>query len=121
LLTLQKSVPGVSAVAPSPALSPWKRTLRALAWIGVVVSFPLWGAAFLVAPFLPLPGEQRAALAALFLLVAEAVFWLGALYLGADVVARFRARFRRRAPADKVDAVAPARDQDERARDPEHS
>src|SRR5690606_37715843 len=90
LLTLHKSVPGMNAIASSPVLPPWKRALRALAWIGVIISFPLWGAAFLVAPFLPLPGEQRAALAALFLLVAEAVFWLGALYLGADVVARFR-------------------------------
>ncbi len=93
MLTLQESVPGMSAIASSPTPLPrWKRAVRVLAWTGVIVSFPLWGAAFLVAPFLPLPGEQRAALAALFLLVAEAVFWLGALYLGADVVARFRRR-----------------------------
>jgi hypothetical protein len=94
-----------------------------LAWTGVVVSFPLWGAAFLVAPFVPLPGEQRAALAALLLLVAEAVFWLGALYLGGDVVARFRRRFKARGCASEQDVAArgPAREQGEAAADEQDS
>jgi hypothetical protein len=106
-------------MASSPPLPSWKRALRALAWTGVVASFPLWGAAFLIAPFVPLPGEQRAALAALLLLIAEAVFWLGAFYLGGDVVARFRRRFRAggstheqgEVAADKQDSPPP----DERA------
>lgn len=77
-------------MAPRPALSRWKRALRAVAWTGVVASFPIWAAAFLVAPFLSLPGEQRAGVAALLIFLADVVFWAGALYLGSDVVARFR-------------------------------
>lgn len=87
----------------------------------MVLSFPLWGAAFLVAPFLPLPGEQRAMLAALFLLVAEGIFWLGALYLGADVVARFRRRFstRRSVREQESEPGSPQREQSQVA--PERS
>lgn len=77
-------------MAPKPPLPRWKRLLRALAWTGVIASFPIWAAAFLVAPFLSLPGEQRVAVAALIIFIADVVFWLGALYLGADVIARFR-------------------------------
>lgn len=72
-------------------LSPTLRTkLRPLAWAGVVLSFPVWGAAFVVAPFLPLSVAERGAAAAAFIAAGEALFWAGALVLGADVVARFR-------------------------------
>jgi NAD(P)-dependent dehydrogenase (short-subunit alcohol dehydrogenase family) len=81
---------GLSAMAPKPTLSRLKRVLRAAAWSGVVASFPIWAAAFLVAPFLSLAGEQRVAIAALLIFLADVVFWAGALYLGSDVIARFR-------------------------------
>jgi NAD(P)-dependent dehydrogenase (short-subunit alcohol dehydrogenase family) len=77
-------------MAPKTAPSRLKRVLRAVAWSGVLASFPIWAAAFLVAPFLPLPGEQRAGVALFIIFVADVVFWAGALYLGSDVVARFR-------------------------------
>jgi hypothetical protein len=38
-----------------------KRVVRTVAWVSIIGSFPVWTAAFAVAPFLPLPGEQRAA------------------------------------------------------------
>lgn len=70
----------------------WKRVLRAVAWTAVIVSFPLWAAAFVVVPFLPFPAAQRGAIAAGCFVTAEVIFWAGALYLGADVIARFRGR-----------------------------
>jgi short-subunit dehydrogenase len=75
---------------PKPPLTRWKRLLRALAWTGCIASFPLWAAAFLVVPFLPLPGAHRAAIAAGCVVLSEVIFWIGALYLGADVIARLR-------------------------------
>lgn len=67
-----------------------KRVVRAIAWASIIGSFPVWIAAFAVAPFLPLPGEQRAAVGVGLLAAGEAMFWLAGLVLGAEVMARFR-------------------------------
>lgn len=77
-------------MAPKPPLRPWKRALRAVAWTAVMASFPIWAAAFLVVPFLAMSGGRRAAIAAGCIVFADVTFWLGGLYLGADVIVRFR-------------------------------
>jgi NAD(P)-dependent dehydrogenase (short-subunit alcohol dehydrogenase family) len=77
-------------MARKPRFSSGQRFLRALAWFSVVASFPIWGSAFLVAPFLPIPAGQRAGLAAFLIVYSEVSFWVAAFYLGADVIARYR-------------------------------
>lgn len=67
-----------------------RRWLRRLAWASVVLSFPVWGAAFVVAPLLPLSAARRALAAGGLLAAGEALFWLPTLVLGAEVVNRFR-------------------------------
>jgi short-subunit dehydrogenase len=68
-----------------------RRILRGAAWAAVVASFPVWFAAFLVVPFLPVEAATRVTLGAACLAVGELSFWLGSVYLGAQVVAKFRA------------------------------
>jgi hypothetical protein len=74
---------------------PGRRWLRVLAWVAVVVSFPVWGAAVLVVPFLPISAGSKVGLAAVCIGVAEGLFWMGGLVLGAGVLQRF---WRRRKP-----------------------
>lgn len=83
-------------------MTPLKRTLRALAWSAVILSFPVWGAAFLV-PFLPLSVAARAGVAAGCVAAGELLFWAGGLYLGGDVIARFRARKAQKTPLPPED------------------
>jgi NADP-dependent 3-hydroxy acid dehydrogenase YdfG len=68
-----------------------RRALRTAAWVSIIGSFPVWTAAFVVAPFLPLPAEQRAAVGLALIVAGEAMFWVAGLALGAEVMARFRA------------------------------
>ncbi len=67
-----------------------RRVARAVAWAAIIASFPVWFAAFLVAPFLPLPAAQRAAVAAACIAAGEALFWSAGFVLGAEVIAKFR-------------------------------
>lgn len=67
-----------------------RRVVRGLAWGAVVASFPVWLAAFVVAPFLPLPAAQRAVVAGVLIGAGEALFWGAGLVLGAEVMARLR-------------------------------
>ncbi|MEY2929521.1 MAG: hypothetical protein RL033_270 [Pseudomonadota bacterium] len=71
--------------------SRWRKLGRALAWTAVVVSFPLWLAAFAVVPFLPLEAAAKVGAVALCIALSEALFWSGGLVLGASMLARFRA------------------------------
>jgi hypothetical protein len=66
-----------------------RRLARSFAWGALIISFPVWGAA-LLAPFLPLPVEQRALFAAACVAAGELLFWGAGIYLGSDVIARFR-------------------------------
>ncbi|MFO0560831.1 MAG: SDR family NAD(P)-dependent oxidoreductase [Polyangiales bacterium] len=68
-----------------------KKVLRVAAWTAMVASFPVWFAAFLVVPFLPLGAAQKAAAAAVCIALGEALFWSAGLVLGAEVIAKFRA------------------------------
>lgn len=66
---------------------PW---LKKIGLWAVIASFPVWFAAFLVAPFLPFSTGARTAVAAVCIALGEALFWLGGLAVGAEVMARFR-------------------------------
>ena len=68
-----------------------KKALRATAWGAMVASFPVWFAAFLVVPFLPIGAAQKAVAAAACIALGEALFWGAGLVLGAEVIAKFRA------------------------------
>ncbi len=77
----------MSPARPSPA----RRVARAVAWAAMIASFPVWFAAFLVVPFLPLSAAQKAGVAAACIAAGEALFWSAGFVLGAEVVAKFRA------------------------------
>jgi NADP-dependent 3-hydroxy acid dehydrogenase YdfG len=74
------------STAPSLA----RRIVRGAAWFAIVASFPVWGAAFLVVPFLPIAAGQRAIAATACIVAGEVLFWSAGLVLGAEVMARFR-------------------------------
>lgn len=77
-----------------------------MTWLGVgfiVLSFALYGA-FFVVPFLPFAPAVRVALAAGVVIAGEVSFVVGGLFLGAQVVRRYRRYLNprnwfRRAPA----------------------
>ena len=103
----------VAAALPSSsgpaAPGGWRARLRPFAWASVVLSFPIWGAAFLVVPFLPLGVGEKAALAGACIAVGEVMFWSAGVVLGADLMARIKSRLPklpklpgwRRAPRDE--------------------
>lgn len=68
-----------------------KRLVRAAAWTAMIASFPVWFAAFLVVPFLPMTAAQKAVAAAACIAAGEALFWIAGFVLGAEVIAKFRA------------------------------
>ncbi len=76
-----------SSVAPARRAS---RALRIVAWSCVGLSWPVWGAAFVVVPFLPLAGRTRVVLAAACIAAGEVLFWGAGLVLGADAIAFVR-------------------------------
>lgn len=86
----------VASALPASALPAaavgWRARLRPLAWASVVLSFPIWGAAFVVVPFLPLGVGEKAALAGACIAAGEVMFWGAGIVLGADLMARIKAR-----------------------------
>lgn len=71
-------------------MSARKAWTKRLGLWAVIASFPVWFAAFLVAPFLPFSAGTRAALGAACIALGEALFWLGGLAVSAEAMARFR-------------------------------
>lgn len=79
----------------SPASSPpppsrARRVVRSLAWVAIVASFPVWFAAFFVAPFLPVEPATRVVIGGALIAAGELLFWGAGAVLGAEVIARFR-------------------------------
>ena len=66
------------------------RLIRIIAWALVIGHVPVWAFAITVTPFLPLPAAQRVAVATGSVVVAEVMFYVGGVILGAAVIARFR-------------------------------
>ena len=73
---------------------PEKRGAR----VGVIfigASLPLW-VALPVVPFLPFENREKVAVAGGLVIVAEVVFWLGAVLAGPEAVRRIRGRWLRK-------------------------
>jgi hypothetical protein len=67
--------------------APW---IRKLAWFSVFASLPVWLAAFMLPPFLPLDLAEKAIVAAVLFGLGELMFWGPALILGTEFANRFR-------------------------------
>jgi len=66
-------------------LSPTEN-MQKLGLILIIVSFSPWLAIAIIVPFLPISVAQKALLVPALLVLAEVLFWLGALLLGKEVV-----------------------------------
>ncbi len=101
----------ISLASASPSPRPARALLRALAWFGVIASFPVWIASFTIAPFLPLSITARAVIAAGLYAAGEVLFWVGALVLGADALRALKDRalgwLRTRGRSTAPDSLAP--------------
>lgn len=75
-----------SAWPPARPRSKWGRTLGILL---IVLSFLAYGI-LLGLPFLPLEGKLKLALAPVLVGVGEATFWIGGLFVGKELVTRYR-------------------------------
>ncbi len=70
------------------------------AWILVIVLLVIPGALYAaipVVPFLPLTTAQKIGLTTGLVIVAEAIFWGAALFLGKEAISRYRRYFDPRA------------------------
>lgn len=76
--------------SPSPPTSRARRVVRVLAWVSIIASFPVWLAAFFVAPFLPVEPATRVVIGGVLIAAGELLFWGAGAILGAEVIARFR-------------------------------
>ena len=70
-------------------LSPTEN-MQKLGLILIIVSFSPWLAIAIIVPFLPISVAQKALLVPALLVLAEVLFWLGALLLGKEVVQKYR-------------------------------
>ncbi len=63
-----------------------------LKWLGIalILASTLLYASLLVLPFFAIPASWKVTAVPIVILVGEVTFWLGALILGAQFVARFR-------------------------------
>jgi len=73
----------------------WRGRVRVVAWASVVLSFPVWGAAFVVVPFLPIGLGAKAAAAGGCIAAGEVMFWGAGVFLGAERMAALKARLPR--------------------------
>ena len=74
-------------------------TTRWRTWVLVVVLLVVPGALYAAVPvvaFLPLTTAQKIGVSTGLVIVAEAVFWVAALFVGGAVISRYRRLFDRR-------------------------
>jgi hypothetical protein len=70
------------------------------AWILVIILLVVPGALYAaipVVPFLPLTAAQKIGLSSGLVVVAEVIFWAAALFVGKEVISRYRRYFDPRA------------------------
>jgi hypothetical protein len=84
-----------TTAAPAAAPGGWRGRVRVLAWASVALSFPVWGAAFVVVPFLPIGLGAKAAAAGGCIAAGEVMFWGAGVIIGADRMAALKARLPR--------------------------
>ncbi|MEA5531541.1 transporter suffix domain-containing protein [Dolichospermum sp. UHCC 0684] len=56
----------------------------------IIISFLPWLIIAVIVPFLPISLAQKAILVPVLLVLAEVLFWLGALLVGKEVVQKYR-------------------------------
>ncbi|OBQ35903.1 MAG: hypothetical protein AN485_12545 [Anabaena sp. MDT14b] len=56
----------------------------------IIISFLPWLIIAVIVPFLPISLPQKAILVPALLILAEVLFWLGALLVGKEVVQKYR-------------------------------
>ncbi|GEM_PF-2035160 len=84
-----------------------RRRARLLAgWVLVGLAIAMW-CALLGLPFLPFSVATRASIAVALLVVAEVIFWIGCVFLGPEIAARFKGLFRRFLPRKQPVAPPP--------------
>ncbi|MFC5402614.1 transporter suffix domain-containing protein [Cohnella soli] len=66
-----------------------KKMLYKLGLGFIIASFMLWVAPFVV-PFMPLSAGAKAGIITVALIVAEALFWVGVLFVGKEVAKKIR-------------------------------
>jgi hypothetical protein len=64
--------------------------MQKLGLVLIIVSFSPWLAIAIIVPFLPISVAQKALLVPALLVLAEVLFWLGALLVGKEIVQRYR-------------------------------
>jgi hypothetical protein len=91
-----EGVEGVSDDQPRPEAQAEKSRQRWRPWVLVVLLLVVPGALYSAVPavpFLPLTTAQKVGLSAGLVVAAEAVFWGAALFLGKEVISRYRSFF----------------------------
>ena len=89
---------------PGPEREPELPASGRRAWILVVALLVIPGALYAaipVVPFLPLTTAQKIGLTTGLVIVAEAIFWGAALFLGKEAISRYRRYFDPRAWSHK--------------------
>jgi hypothetical protein len=64
--------------------------MRKLGLVLIIISFLPWLIIAVIVPFLPISLAQKALLIPALLVLAEVLFWLGALLVGKEVVQKYR-------------------------------
>ena len=64
--------------------------MQKLGLVLIIISFLPWLIIAVIVPFLPVSLAQKAILIPVLLVLAEVLFWLGALLVGKEVVQKYR-------------------------------
>ncbi|MBS9391092.1 MAG: transporter suffix domain-containing protein [Dolichospermum sp. WA123] len=64
--------------------------MQKLGLVLIIISFLPWLIIAVIVPFLPISLAQKAILVPALLVLAEVLFWLGALLVGKEVVQKYR-------------------------------
>ncbi|MBS9386823.1 MAG: transporter suffix domain-containing protein [Dolichospermum sp. BR01] len=64
--------------------------MQKLGLVLIIISFLPWLIIAVIVPFLPISLAQKAILVPALLILAEVLFWLGALLVGKEVVQKYR-------------------------------
>ncbi|MDB9438073.1 hypothetical protein BMF77_02260 [Dolichospermum sp. UHCC 0315A] len=64
--------------------------MQKLGLVLIIISFLPWLIIAVIVPFLPISLAQKAILVPVLLVLAEVLFWLGALLVGKEVVQKYR-------------------------------
>ena len=64
--------------------------MQKLGLVLIIISFLPWLIIAVIMPFLPISLAQKAILVPALLVLAEVLFWLGALLVGKEVVQKYR-------------------------------